>query len=234
MAITFDAASNSDGNTASGSPLVLTHNGHTIAADANYLAACVHMRGPDGITSVTWNGVALTQRVLAINAGSELNAFIYDLNSPATGNQSLVVTTDGTSSLYVAVTVISLKGVATSSHVDDTDTATASGTNVSLTGLTTVTDGAAVIDCLATNATGLPTMTAETNRIERANFLAEAQGRAVAASTLITKSPAGSVTMQWQLTDESALAAIAVKPAAEGGTPPRRVIPRAFGVRVIS
>ena len=170
----------------------------------------------DSISSVTWNGVGMTSRVSAQHVGSELTAAIFDLNSPATGNHNVVVTMSGANSLYLAATVESLKGVATSSHVEDTDTATGStGADPSFAALTTATDGCAVIDCLATNDTGAVTMSAETNRVERSNFLAEAQGRAVGASTIITKSPAGSVTMQWSVVDESALAGLAVKPLAE-------------------
>lgn len=218
-AITFDATSNTDGVSASGSPSSITFNGHGVASDANYLVACITIRG-DGInaSAPTWNGVAMTQRASASNAGAELNAYLYDLVAPTTGNQTFAFSASGTSNLYMAATLISLKGVETSSHIDDTDSTTSTAANPTLPALTTVTDGAAVIDCVASNTSGAPTMNAETNRVQRASFNADTQERGVGASTIITKSPAGSVTMGWNIgSNESAYVAIAVKPAAGGG-----------------
>lgn len=208
MSITFEAAADSSG-------IAPVSGVTTFAATVNGdFLVVAGMARDDTIATVTWKGSPLHFEVSKA-ASNGLYATIWAMAAPATGAGNVVITSTTTGPTYLAGGAISLLGVAQSSYADDTDFLETNGANPTLTGLTTVTDGAAVIDCLASNSTVIAAMNAETNRLSRASFLEANQGRAVGASTIITKSPAGAVTMGWDIgSNNSAYVALALKPAA--------------------
>jgi hypothetical protein len=112
-AITFDAASSSEGTTST------THNA-TIAADANIAIVCVALRennagNPQQSTGVTVGGAAATLLV-ASNSGASNPGRIelwYKL-APSTGTVSVVATGDATTDEMVTG-VLTFKGVAQTS-----------------------------------------------------------------------------------------------------------------------
>ena len=216
MAITFDATSNSDGITPSSNQVSFTH---TIGAGSNTMLVVAGLARDGTVTGVTYNSIALTKEIDR-NSANALYSSLWTLAAPSAGSNSVVVTFN-TNPTYGCAIACSFFGVAQSSYVDDTDATETTGADPSsLPALTTTTDGCAVIDALATNETVADaTMNAETNRVERAKFLAELQTREVAASTIVTKSPAGSVTMGWNLSanGNSSYVGLAIKPAAEAG-----------------
>lgn len=185
----------------------------TLGATTDFLAVTAHARD-DTVSGVTWNGVAMTKQVEKA-ASNGLYASIWTLAAPATGTHNVVITAVSTGPTYLAGSVIPLVTVMQTAFSDDTDSLETNGANPALTGLTTVTDKTAVIDAFSSNSTVLASMNAETNRVSRSNFLEANQGRAVGSSTIITKSPAGAVTMGWDIgANNSAYVALAVKPAA--------------------
>jgi hypothetical protein len=234
--ITLDATSNSDGVTTTSSQI-------TFAATVNsgsdrLLTASFSARDGAAFTSATWNTSESMTKAVELVATNGLVASIWYLINPTATSANIVGNTSGQT--WIGGTAVSLFGVAQSSPVDDTDTVETSGTDPSFSALTTATDGCAVIDCLTTNGATLGdvAITAETNRVLRAKFVGSNgspnDGRVVGVSSVITKSPAGSLTLQWTITGlSSSLVAVAFKPAVVaastmGYLKPNNLRPRIF------
>jgi hypothetical protein len=214
MAITFDATTNSSAVAhASG---VVTFSA-TVNSGSDRLLVVAAQARDDSVAGVTFGGVALTNAVSRSSADG-LYASVWYLIAPSVSTANVVITANTAAPTYLAGTAVSLFGVAQSSLVDDTDSMETTGANPAFSALTTATDGSAVVDSVASNHTGAPTMNAETNRTQRSSFLTPDQSRGVGCSTIITKSPAGSVTMGWDVgTNNSSYVGAAFKPAAGGG-----------------
>lgn len=215
MAITFDATSNSDGITPSGTPAAVAFNA-TVGAGSNRILILNVPARDDTIASVSSSLDGALIKAIDRNSADSLYASIWYLVAPSVGTHTITVTCAGNTPSFAAGIAVSLFGVDQISPIEDTGSVETTGANPTMSGLTSVSDNAAFIDCLACNFTVPATMNAETNRVERASFLADSQGRAVGVSTIVTKSPAGSVTMGWDIgSNNSAYVGLALKP--DGG-----------------
>lgn len=211
MAITFGAKSEGQTSSETGS---LTFSATVSAGSNRLLVVSIEARHDAIISGITFDDVPLT-KAINISGPSFMQAEVWYLIGPnvTTANVVASYTASGTFQ-YLAGCAQSFFGVAQSSLVDDTDTnSSAAATAISLSGLTTVTDGCLIVDAVAWNG-GATTMTAETNRtntgMDQATWV-------VGSSRLVTKSPAGAVTMEWTNSGsvQVALAAAAFKPASE-------------------
>lgn len=217
MAITLDAASALASTTSSGD-LPLTFN-HTVSSGSDRLLVVAVMGRSIGmtVTGITFNGDALT---LGKAVDADFNqAEIWYLLNPDVATGSVVVTQNAGTFVYVAAYAISFFGVTQTSPEDDDDSNNVNATSISLPALTTVTDACVVVDAVSQNAGGL-TMTEETNRTQQVN---STPSGTVASSMILTKSPAGSVTMEWTSgSAQQCMVGVAFKPAAAAAdsTPP--------------
>jgi hypothetical protein len=174
------------------------------------------------VFSITFGAQSFTQAVAI--SGNTMDAEVWYLVpvSLATANITVTLVGGGTF-VNSGACAVCLSGVAQTLPIDDTDTATSGSADaITLSALTSTTDGCVIVDAVTFNSAVL-LMTAETNRVEQANFTGT---RALGASTIITKSPAGSVTMQWSTTPAAgvsvSLAGVAFKPS--GGAPPTIIL----------
>jgi len=113
--------------------------------------------------------------------------------------------------------VVVIAGADQSSPVDATQSLSTGSANPSLT-ITTVTDGAAIFDCISTNASANLAMNAQTNRVSvYVDSPVSGQLDSAGGTRLITKSPAGDQILDWTQPaggEETAIFAAAFKPAA--------------------
>lgn len=215
-AIAFDATSNS----ASTSPVagVVAFSASVNSSNNNILVVCAVSRG-DTIASVLWNGVSLTKAV-DLFPSADLYASLWYKTGAETGTHNVAIATVGTGPAYLAGTAVSMTGVLQTSPLDDTDAVSTAGANPVFTAFTTTVDGAAVIDCVASNDNLAITMNIESGRDERSNFFALDNVRGTGTSTIIPKSPAGSVVMGWDVgSNNSSYVGADFKPAANGIVP---------------
>lgn len=216
MAITFDSAAYLYSSTAPGT---LTFS-MTCNADSTLLLVSIGKRTiAMTVASITFNGVALTQAVV-INGLDFNQAEIWYLINPDITTANVVITLNAGTFVQDIGTAVSLKGTDTTSPIEATASNDTSGaTTLSLSGLlSTSTDGAAVMDCIHANG-GQTLMTAETNRVVRGSINPSSIDN---CSTIITKSPAGGVTLEWTMGGASAaMCGVVIKPAAaaSGGGP---------------
>jgi 2-phospho-L-lactate guanylyltransferase (CobY/MobA/RfbA family) len=147
------------------------------------------------ITSVQWGGVNLTADGSTAGAAVVTNTYYLVLGNVSAGaGTSLVVTGNANNWLYGSVCILN--------DVDQgtpLDTATVGIADISRT-ITTVTDGAALVDIFGDhgNGTGV-TMGTQTNRlqIDYQNLDPAGNDDSAASSRLITKTTAGTQTMDW-------------------------------------
>jgi hypothetical protein len=165
--ITSDTATS--GSTA-GVATSLTISTHTVGGGTNTLLVVgVALRTDNGnsqrISSVTWNGTALTCLVArndgaTVSCGTtgtttNLRTEIWTLANPASGNHTLVINTNGSNGTTIAAGIQSYANVA-SVAAGATNGTTSSVTSASVTGITVPTNGV-VFDSLAIakSSTGL-------------------------------------------------------------------------------
>ncbi len=162
MALAFDASAN--GPTGA-SPLTWTH---TCTGSNLVLLVYCFAFGGDNVTSVTYNGVALTQ--LTKVAAFAAMYYVYALAAPATGAHSVVVTTSSGNALGVSV---SYTGAAQSGLPDQSTTNTqASGPTTFGTSVTPVAANCWVVSGAMNNA-ALPTVNTNlTSRNSASSLLA--------------------------------------------------------------
>ncbi len=216
MAITLDAVS--DSSAVAPVSGVVTFSATTNAGSNGVLTVAAASRTAT-IAGVTFNGHALTLAIEDVGSNG-LYASVWYWVTPDVGTFNVVVTASNTTPDYVGACAISMFGV-DGTPVEASQALETTGANPAFTSLTTLTDGSAVVDCMASNWDTPATMNAETNRVQRANFLALSQNRGVGMSSIITKSPAGSVTMGWNIASfNSAYVGAAFKPfSGVAGTP---------------
>lgn len=189
----------------------------TVAAGSNRLLVVTYAGRSvsKSVSGITFDDVALEKA--AGVSGNTMDAEVWYLIAPNVTTANVVVTlVAGGTFVYSAAAATVWNGVAQSSIVDDTDTNTTVANIISLSGLTTVTDACLVIDSIASNSF-FPTMSAEANRTLLHDFSGDTNGLTQATSRILTKSPAGSVTMEWTLSGSTgvSLAGAAFKPASE-------------------
>ena len=140
MAVAFDATTS--GTTAAAATLTIAH---TVASQANrYLCVAFATSADSTITSVTFNGVALTQRMTVTTPGAaSRSGWYYDLVAPDVGTFNLVITPGA--SVAIAGGVASFYGVDQSNPRIATDTASGTSTNPAITITGGTTDDMAVM-----------------------------------------------------------------------------------------
>jgi len=202
MAITLDTVTT--GKNTDGTPLTIST---TVNAGSNrLLVVAVGQRSiSQTVSGITFNSVALT-KAIDVDSTAFDQASIWYLIAPDVTTANTVITFNAGTPVFFGAAVISLAGVAQSAPVDDTDSVGvgSDATPTEFAALTTVTDGCVVIDAVSINIGSL-TMSAETNRVERANF-AGSDGRAVGVSTIINKTTAGGVLMEWSYGSSASVA----------------------------
>jgi hypothetical protein len=197
-----------------GASLTLTPT--TQAGTGCVLAFRLAQRGGT-ITSVQWGGVNLVDDGNTAGAAVIVRTYYLVLGAVSAGSgTSLVVTGAGNNWLWGALTILN--------DVDQStplDTASVGIADLA-TSITTVTDGAAILDVFGDHGNGGGvTMGAQTSRVLISSDQIDAAGNddAAAGSRLITKSPAGAQTMDWVFAASlgPALRIMALRPAVVGG-----------------
>lgn len=179
MAIALDATSN--GNATSTSITIA----HTCTGADRILFVGVYYQGGDNFTSVTYNGVALTQ-IAKVNNGLAIWGALYYLVAPSTGTNNIVVTVSA--SAFLGAGGVSYTGAKQSGQPDASTTNTGSGTSLT-TSVTTVADNSWAI-LQAQNAND--TITASTGSTLRSDH---SFGFGVVFDSNGAKTPAGSTSM---------------------------------------
>jgi parallel beta-helix repeat protein len=197
-AITFDNVSSSFAATPS-----TTHSfSHTISSGSNrllvVLVATEDANAADAVISgATYNGVAMTlvpsSRSTLTGTGTNESAIFYLLNAslPAAGTYTVQITTAGTSEIIgTAISLFGVRQQAAEAVATNTSTVNTVSTNI-----TTVTNGAWVIDVLSNGgANNQAFTTTTTGMVERSDLAGG--GHSSATSTKPTTT-AGSTTMSW-------------------------------------
>lgn len=182
MAITRDAitVASQSGNGSS------THTfSHTVTGSNTALFVFTNDPG-NGITGVTYNGVAMSQMALKNGTGIGGTNYIYGMVGPATGTNNVVVTRSGTTGRITSGSV-SYNGVSQSGLPDATNTNNA---NDAITVTTVANNAAAVL--LGDSSNG--GMTNGTNTTTLDNSFGGGQW-AFYESVTLTISPAGAYSM---------------------------------------
>ena len=210
--IAFDASASTSGSAAS-----FTF-AHTTSGANRLLLVGVTIRTDAGqtVSSITYAGAGLTF-VRADTIAASVRSELWYRIAPATGSNSVVVTLSA--SAKAAVGAISLTGVDQTTPVDAQNGATGTSVTPSVT-VTTVMDGAWVVDAVAFRSTGAgtPTGTAGAGQTQRWSQYNEGGGTATnirgKGSTEGPKTPAGAVVMDWTLAAsvDWAISGVAVRP----------------------
>lgn len=191
----------------------------TIGSGQNrLLVACVASEGASNVDSITYNSVAMTKLTEVDPGAAGTIAYFYMLeaNLPATGAYTLTASVSG-SPTYVLMGAISLSGVAQQApEASNSKTQTSAGQTVTLN-VTTITNGAWVIDGVMSGDGG--TFTAQgTNQTERYDTSAGATVKIAGSTRPVTT--AGEITLQWLDSDGSpfrqGIIGAAFAPASEG------------------
>lgn len=176
------------------------------------LFAQTHSTGSISITAATYNSVAMTKANRQNSIGAATTEIWYLVN-PASGTNSLSVTLSGSAGFYDAV-AISYSGVDQSTPMDATAVgqSVASGSTSNSLSITTVTNGAVVVDCV--NAGAAPTLTvggSQTKDVDNTNTNSDKFG-----VSHQLKTTAGITTMTWNFGPStggaSALSVAALRP----------------------
>jgi len=211
--IAFDASSSTSGSAAS-----FTF-AHTASGGGRLLVVGVTIRtdAAQNVSSVTYAGSALTF-VRADAVGGSVRAEVWYRVAPATGSNDVIVTLSA--SAKAAAGAISFTGVDQTTPVDAQNGATGTSVTPRVT-VTSVTDGAWVVDALAFRSTGAgaPTGNPGAGQTQRWNQYTEGGGSATnirgKGSTEGPRTPAGAVVMDWSVSAsvDWAISGIAIRPA---------------------
>lgn len=193
MAITLDTVAS--GVWSSGTTLTFNI---TIGSSGSNGAVGVSVAYSNGgpVTGITVGSLSLTH----VRTDTDLSSSsIWQGVNPPTGSQTVTVTFTGTPTMGADAVCVSLYGVDQTTPMDVPGGAGGNTGGTARTShsssITTVTDGAALQDCLGVGGFITITMGAQTNRVERYNDGTNDPG--IGVSTLITKATAGAQTMDW-------------------------------------
>lgn len=159
--------------------------------------------------SVTYNAVSLTfeGRNCDSDAGDDSMAEMFSLAAPATGSNTVVVDYGATTISTIAVVVSSFNGVDQTDPTEAVNTRTLADSAPSLT-VTTVTDGAWVVDFVGTDSND--TFTVGVGQTELGQTSNTTGG---GASSYEIKATAGAVSMDWTITDSDwGMVGVSLKP----------------------
>jgi hypothetical protein len=216
MAIGYD--NSSLGSSAAGAAS-LTFS-HTCGSLVNGLIVVLasYYNGANSITTITYNGVALTA-VRRDNPAGAAATEVWYLVAPASGANNVIITfgSGNSGGSGVSAAAISLSGIDQASPIDGQNGsgAAAGGTSQS-TSVTTVADSAWLLDILTEDKS--PTVGG--SQTQRQNALNTNGNRYYAASTRGPISPAASTAMSWSFAAAGVAVSqsvVSVKPAAAAG-----------------
>ena len=203
MAIAVDAVSNSGNSILYGKSSCSWS--HTCTGANRVLVVCLQTF-ISAVTSVKYNGVAMTE---AKSQGSAFGYYsrIYYLVNPATGANLIAVVMTGNT--YGAGEAISFTGADTDSPLGANESATNTGTAVS-TSITTTAANSFIVDCLKSDGSdvGNPTVGAGQTTIA---IIAKPSNFNSQAASYKAKSTAGATTMTWTLSTSAQWAHVAVE-----------------------
>lgn len=160
MAIKTDATSTASSPGAGTSSLTWAHT----CTGSNRILWVGALADGDKVTSVTYNGVAMTQMAKTTIDGDVDTMYLYYLVAPATGSNNIVITLSGTSD-YINGAGSSYTG-ARQTSVPDSQATVTDAVRTSITASTTVvTDGSWLVGVFRNNAGAWTASTETTNRI---------------------------------------------------------------------
>lgn len=208
MAIAFDASTTMS-NTSSFS--------HTCTGTDRLLVVQIRTQisgGGDCVTGVTYNSVAMTRINTIRSETNNERGYLYQLVAPATGANTVTITTSGGPSVVAGAT--SYTGVAQSSPIDTSGSLSqGSGTSISVSVTTTV-DNDWLVGC-GDGVTGAGSnFTPGSNTTERSefdrNFVFDSNG---------PQTPTGSYSQNysWTGSERTYMLVAAIKPAASASGP---------------
>ena len=211
--IAYDASSSTSGSAASFTFALTTSGANRLLV----VGVTIQTNAGQTVSGVTYAGAALTFVRSDIIAGSVRSELWYRI-APATGSNSVVVTLSA--SAKTAAGAVSFTGVDQTTPVDAQNGATGTSVTPSVT-VTTVTDGAWVVDAAAFRSTGVgvPTGNAGAGQTQRWSQYTEGGGAPLnirgKASTEGPRSPPGGVVMDWALSAsvDWAISGLAIRPA---------------------
>ncbi len=213
IAAAFSWSSSTTGEGGSSTPGTTLIWPHTIGSGDNRLLV-VGVENEDGtaadaVTSgVTYNGVAMTQAVsvAATNATSNHVSLWYLLEAslPVAGTYNVVVTTTGITDNRIGGSVDFADMKQAAAEATNTQAST-SPTSPFNTNITTITDGAIVVDAIGSGTVSAGFSTNQTGQIERYNSGSTGGGSTGAGSSK-TVATAGVTTMGWDVVSASRLA----------------------------
>ncbi len=206
MAITVGNVTASRGPAAESTTMTFSHD-----SNGDFLVVCFQWFRPRTISSVTYNGVAMTQAVYSANT---YDSAIYYLASPASGANNVVVTLSGNSG--ITGSAISLSGV-DASPLGATANAYTASTNAPSLSVTTTKDNSIVIDSFYRNNAN--TMTAGAGQTEFQDNVDLVFGTEGGGASYEMTTTTGAYAMSWSWSSATAVshAAAEFKEDAGGG-----------------
>ena len=226
MAVAFDATANGSGSAISSLTFA-----HTCTGSNLLLVVCVAWADTSvsgaSLTSITYNGVALTQ-YSSNGAGVGTNEVWY-LIAPSTGAHNVVVTWTNVNPAEAPSTngvagSLSFTGVDQTTPLGTAAQATGSSTTPSVT-LTGASASNFVFDALLVSsaASAQPTITVNASQVQRWQVKVGGAGFRIAGAGSTKASAAGSVTMSWSLSAVRNWATIAIEVLQVAATPTNRL-----------
>jgi hypothetical protein len=210
MAVTYDTGT--DGGNASATSLTYSHT--VTGSDVILFVGVTGDYTSDGVTGVTYNGVAMT--LLDKNNGLSNLArwtYLWVLMAPATGAHNVVVSASG--SQFIASLAVSYTGTKQTgqpdAHVFDR---TAGGTLTS--NITTVADNSLIIAYLHDDGGNGNPGSGATKRVEDAAF----NGLNVFIEKNAATTPAGATSIDWTSAGVANAALASIAPAVAAGATP--------------
>jgi len=180
--------------------------------NGDFLVVCFQWFRTLTVSSVTYNGVAMTQ---AAYSNNNYDSAIYYLDSPASGSNNVVVTLSGTSG--ITGSAISLTGVDGASPLGATNTAYTASTNAPSLSVTTTKANSIIIDSIYRNNNNAMTAGAgQTEFQDNTDLVFGTEGGGASYEMATTT---GSYAMSWSWSSATAVshAAAEFKEDASGG-----------------
>lgn len=207
MAIAFDAAASVGSNT--GTPFTWSH---TCTGSNLVLLVAVSLRGQTTVSSISYNGVALSKldSDTTGTTGSDARSELWALVNPATGAHTVSVALSGSD--RAAGVSVSLTGASQTGGAATFGTAAkANGTGTTPSVVATSAAGELVIDALGLYIAGAnPTLTVDGSQTENAQDRSTNGGGSNVKGGSSREAGAASVTMSWSNADSRAWAIVAV------------------------
>jgi len=212
MALAYDATTKQD---SSGYVNSLTFSHTCTGSDLGLIVQIACRTGVADISGVTYNGVAMTASATAENT-NVCGVTTWKLIAPASGANDVVVSLGG----YKLLTAVasSFSGANQTTLVEAVNGGNATYSDAPSNAVTTLTDGAIVIDGL--NLQGARTVTVGASQTDRSNSDHTDANLGQMVVSTEPQATAGSTTMShsWTSGDNWAHVLLAIKPAAAGAT----------------